>query len=243
MIGLGTIVNCAAVIVGCTVGLFIKKGVAPRFEDMIKKALGLSTTFIGLSGALVGLLKITETGKIETRGTMLMIFSLVIGAILGEALRIEDRLDSIGEKLKRLLKVKDSGSRFVEGFVTNTLVICVGAMAIVGSLNDGISGDASTLYAKSVLDCVIGVIFASTLGIGALFAVIPMAIYQGGITLCAKFIEPYLTDAMISDMSYVGSILIFCIGINLAFGKKFKTGNLLPAILVPIVYNIIVDVM
>lgn len=239
MIGLGTIVNCVAVIIGCTVGLFIKKGIAPRFEDIIKKVLGLSTMYIGVSGTLVGLLKINENGKLETQGTMLMIFSLVIGAIVGEALRIEDRLDSLGEKLKKCVKVNDNNSKFVEGFVTNTLVICVGAMAIVGSLNDGISGDASTLYAKSILDCVIGVIFASTLGIGAIFAVIPMAIYQGGITLCARLIEPYLTDAMIADMSYIGSILIFCIGINLAFGKKFKTGNMLPAIIVPIVYNLL----
>ena len=239
MIGLGTIVNCIAVIIGCTVGLFIKKGLAPRFEDLIKKVLGLSTMYIGVSGTLVGLLTINENGKLETQGTMLMIFSLVIGAIVGEALGIEDRLDSLGEKLKKCVKVNDNNSKFVEGFVTNTLVICVGAMAIVGSLNDGISGDASTLYAKSILDCVIGVIFASTLGIGAIFAVIPMAIYQGGITLCARLIEPYLTDVMIADMSYIGSILIFCIGINLAFGKKFKTGNMLPAIIVPIVYNLL----
>ncbi len=238
MTGLGTIVNCITVALGCTVGLFIKKGISPRFEDIIMKALGTATLFIGVAGTLCGLLKF-ENGAFSTKGTMLMIFSLIIGSVIGEALRIEDRLDALGEKIKGRVKVGKSG-HFVEAFVTNTLVICVGAMAIVGSLNDGLFQDPTTLYAKSILDGVIGIVFSSTLGIGAIFAVFPMAIYQGGITLLSKFIEPYLTDAMISDMSYIGSILIFTIGINLAFGKKFKSGNMLPAILVPIVYNLLV---
>lgn len=238
MAGLGTIVNSLAVIVGCVAGLLIKKGISERFENIIMKALGLSTIFIGASGTLCGLLKI-ENGGLSTKGTMLMIFSLVIGSIFGEAVRIEDRLDTLGEKLKKAVKADNSSGKFVEGFVTNTLVICVGAMAIVGSLNDGLFHDPSILFAKSILDGVIGVVFASTLGIGALFAVIPMAIYQGLITALAHFIEPYLTDLMVSDISYVGSVLIFAIGINLAFEKKFKVGNMLPAILVPVFYNLI----
>ena len=237
MIGLGTIVNSIAVIVGCIVGLFIKKGISPRFEDIIMKALGTSVIFIGVSGALCGLLTF-DNGKLSTKGTMLMIASLVIGSIIGEALRIEDRLNSIGEKLQKKVKVGDN-SHFVEAFVTYTLIICVGAMAIVGAINDGLLGDYSTLFAKSILDAITGMVFASTLGIGALFAVIPMAIYQGSITLFAGFVEPYLTDTLVSDMSYVGSILIFTVGINLAFKNKFKTGNMLPAILVPVVYNLL----
>ncbi len=237
MAGLGTIVNCIAVIVGCTVGLLIKKGISKSFEDSIVKAQGLAVLFIGASGALCGLLKF-ENGAFSTKGTMLMIFSLVIGTLIGELLNIEDFLERVGDKIKKSVK-SGTNSRFVEGFVTNTLVICVGAMAIVGSLNDGLYNDPATLYVKAVLDGVIGIVFASTFGIGALFAVFPMAIYQGGITLCAHFIKPYLTDAMIGDMSYIGSILIFTIGVNLTFGKKFKSGNMLPAIIVPIVYNLI----
>ena len=238
MIGIGTIVNCIGVIVGCIIGIFIKKGLSQRFEDIIMKAVGLSTLFIGASGALTGLLSVSENG-LATKGSMLMIFSLVIGSLIGEALKIEDRLESLGEGLKKLVRVKDNNSRFVEGFVTYTLVICVGAMAIVGSLNDGLLSDPSILYTKSALDFISGIVFASSLGIGTVFAAIPMGLYQGAITFAARFIEEYLTDAMIADMGYVGNILIFAIGVNLAFGKKFKTGNMLPAIIIPIIYNLI----
>ena len=238
MTGIGTIVNSVAVIIGCIIGLVIKKGFSPRFEDIIMKGVGLSVVFIGLSGALAGIMTF-DNGKFGTTGTMLMIFSLVIGSIIGEALRIEDRLENLGEGIKKRVKVSGDNSRFVEGFVTYTLLICVGAMAIVGSLNDGLLNDPTMLYTKAALDFVSGIVFASTLGVGTLFAVIPMAIYQGLITFCADFIKPYLTDALISDMGYVGSILIFAIGINLAFGKKFKTGNMLPSILIPIIYNLI----
>ena len=238
MTGIGTIVNVLAVLAGGTVGLFIKKGLKDSLQDMIMKVLGISTMFIGASGALCGLLYFKD-GVLATRGTMLMIFSLVIGALVGELIRIEDGLDRVGEKLKGLVKADGKG-HFVEGFVTNTLVTCVGAMTIMGSFQDGLNGDPSTLFAKSVLDGVICIVFTSTMGVGAMFAVIPIAIYQGGLTFLARFIEPYLTDAMVSDMSYVGSVLIFAIGINLAFGKKFRVGNMLPAILVPIVYNLII---
>ena len=240
MIGLGTIVNVLAVLVGGFVGLFVKKGLSDKLQDMIMKVLGLSTMFIGASGALAGLLSVKD-GVISTKGTMLMIFSLVIGSIMGELIRIEDRLETLGEKLKKSVKAAENG-RFVEAFVTNTLVICVGAMAIMGSLQDGLSGDPTTLFAKSILDGVIAIVFTSTLGVGAMFAVIPLAIYQGGITLLSRFIEPYLVGNMVPDMSYIGSVLIFAIGINLAFGKKFKVGNMLPSILIPIIYNLILQI-
>lgn len=236
MTGLGTIVNVLAILAGGAVGLVIKKGLKDSLQDMIMKVLGISTMFIGASGALCGLLTVKE-GTLSTKGTMLMIFSLVIGALIGELIRIEDRLDTMGEKLKALVKAGQN-THFVDAFVTNTLVVCVGAMAIMGSLQDGLNGDPTTLFAKSILDGVICIVFTSTMGVGAMFAVIPMGIYQGGITLLARFIEPYLTDAMVSDMSYVGSVLIFAIGINLAFGKRFRVGNMLPAILVPIIYNL-----
>jgi uncharacterized membrane protein YqgA involved in biofilm formation len=235
MTGIGTIVNVIAILIGGVIGLFIKKGLAPRFEEILMKALGLSTLFIGVSGALTGLLTI-ENGVLSTKGTMLMIFSLVIGSFIGELIRIEDRLEALGERLKKL--VRGSEGSFVEAFVTNTVVVCVGAMAIMGSIQDALLGDPSTLYAKSILDGVICIVFTSTLGVGAVFAIIPMGLYQGGITLLAKFIEPYLVGNMVPDMSYIGSVLIAAIGVNLAFGKKFKVGNMLPAILVPIVYNL-----
>ncbi len=239
MIGIGTLINALAVIVGGFIGLFLKSGIKKSMQDSLMKALGLSTMFIGLSGALTGLLTVKGT-SLDTKGTMLMILSLVIGTFIGEVLNIEDGLEKLGEKLKKIAK-KDNGSSFVEGFVTETIVICVGAMAIIGSLEDGIAGNYSILLAKSILDGVITIIFASTLGVGVLFGALPLLIYQGAITLFAKTIEPFLSaTGVVYDLSYIGSVLIFAVGINLFFGKKVKCGNMLPAILVPIVYKTIV---
>jgi len=169
-----------------------------------------------------------------------MIVSLAVGGFIGEAINVEAKLDSIGEWLKSKLKVnKEKDKGFVEGFVNSSLLFCVGAMAIIGSLRDGLSADPYLLLAKGVIDGVVAIFFASTLGIGVFFSVIPVGVYQGLITLTAGFVEPYLSERLISNLSFIGSILIFAIGINMIIGKKIKTGNLLPAILVPIVYEII----
>lgn len=238
MIGTGTIVNVLSVIAGSAIGLVFKGGIKQRFKATIMQALGLCTIFIGASGALKGIFVIKDS-SLETTGTMLMILSLVIGGIIGELINIEKWLDAFGEWIK--VKVHAEGdNRFVDGFVTASLVICVGAMAVVGSLEDGLTGNASMLYAKSALDFVAVIIFASTLGIGVMFSAIPVALYQGSITLLARFIQPFLTDQVISNMSFVGSILIFCIGINMCFGKKFKVGNLLPALIVVLIASLII---
>jgi len=238
MHGLGTLINTAAVLVGGVVGLFLKKGLNQKLMDSIMKAIGVAVMFVGISGALTGLLKIGENGAIETSGTMLMIISLILGTFIGELLKIEDRLEAVGEKLKKAVKSKDGGN-FVEGFVTTTLIFCVGAMAIVGALEDGLTGNFSMLAAKSVLDGIMAIIVASTMGVGVLFSAIPVFLYQGAITLLAEFISPVLSDQLILNLSYIGSALIFGIGINQVFGKKIKTGNMLPALLVPIIYELI----
>ncbi len=237
MHGLGTIINTVAVLICGGIGLFIKKGVSQNIMDSVVKAIGIAVLFIGINGVLSEMLVITE-GSIETQGTMLLIISLIIGAFLGEVLKIEDRLDMLGEKLKKAVKSKDGGN-FVEGFVNTTLIFCVGAMAIVGSLNDGLTGDYSMLAAKSILDGIMALLMASTLGVGVLFSAIPVFIYQGAITLLAEFIAPILSETLISNLSLVGSAMIFAIGVNLVFGKKIKTGNLLPALLIPIIYELI----
>ena len=234
MIGLGTIVNTAAVIAGGACGLLLKKGINERIQETLMKALGTATIFIGISGAMTGMLALKD-GQFETTGTMLMIFSLAIGAVLGEILRIEDRMESLGERLRLMFRVKE-GQGFVDGFLTNALVICIGAMAIVGAIQDGMLGDPSMLYAKAILDAMISMVFASTLGIVVLFAAIPLFFYQGGLTLLAGFVAPYLTENLIADLSYIGSILICLVGINLLFGKQVRVGNLLPALLIPIIY-------
>jgi uncharacterized membrane protein YqgA involved in biofilm formation len=239
MIGLGTLGNIALILLGAMIGFLIKERLKPRFQETIMSGLGLAVMFIGISGALEGLI-IIDDGRIVSTNTMLMIMSLAIGGFIGEAINIEARLDRVGVWLKGKLKVnKEKDKHFVEGFVNSSLLYCVGAMAIIGSLEDGLSADPSMLLAKGLIDGVVAIFFASTLGIGVFFSVIPVGIYQGLITLGAGIAEPLLSDRLITNLSFVGSILVFAIGINMIFGKKIKTGNLLPAILIPILYEII----
>ena len=239
MKGLGTIVNVAAVVLAGLLGILLKGGIKQKYQDTLMHVLGISTIFIGVSGTLQEMFVI-ENNKISVQGTMLLVISLVLGAFCGEFLAIEDKLEKLGVWLKDKVRAKND-TRFVDGFVNATLVICVGAMAIVGSLKDGLTGDHMTLFVKSALDFVIVMIFASAMGVGALFSALPLGIYQGGITVFAKFISPYLSDAMISDLNLVGSAMIFGIGVNLAFGKKFKVGNFLPGLLVPVIYELILS--
>lgn len=237
MIGLGTIGNMALIILGSTIGLLIKGGLKQRFQDTIMNALGLAVMFIGISGALQGIIKVNGS-TLETANIMLMIVSLALGAFIGELMDIEAHLDKMGEFIKKALKVKgEKGKNFVEGFVNSSLLFCIGAMAIIGSLQDGLSGDSSMLIAKGIIDGTVAIFFASTLGIGVFFSILPLGIYQGIITVSAKYIEPYLSEQMITNISFIGSILIFGIGINMIFGKKIKCGNLLPAVLVPVAYE------
>lgn len=242
MIGMGTLVNSILVLIGSTIGILIKGGLKEKYQVTTMNALGLAVMFIGISGALQGLL-LVEGNQLTSTNVMLMIISLALGAFIGEGIDIEARLDRLGEWIKKTLKVKDDkGNSFVEGFVNSSLLFCVGAMAIVGSLQDGLAGDPSILIAKGVIDGVVAIFFASTLGIGVFFSVISLLLYQGGITLGATFIEPLLSEQLISNISFIGSILIMGLGINMIFGKKIKVGNLLPAVLVPVIYEIIITV-
>lgn len=237
MIGLGTLVNTGAVIVGGMAGTMLRSGIPEKYKKIVMQGIGLSVLFIGISGTIKEMLTIIDGSKLDRQFIMLMIFSLVIGGIIGEFLKIEERLEKIGEWFQSKLPAK--GGSFSTGFVTASLVYCVGAMAIVGALEDGLSGSPSTLFAKSILDGISAVIFAATMGVGVAFSAIPVFIYQGGITLLAGFIKPWLTEAVISQMSLVGGILIFAIGINLLEIKKINVGNLLPAVFIPLVYYII----
>ena len=214
MRGIGTIINVAAVILGGGAGMLLKGGLKERYQQILMQALGVCTIFIGISGALKGMYRI-ENGVLETSGTMLLIASLVLGSLLGEWIQIEKWMDHFGEWLR-----EKAGGK-----------ICVGAMAIVGALEDGMRGDYSMLAAKAVLDGIIVLVFASSYGKGAVFSALPVGLWQGSITLFARFLEPVLTAQIISDLSFVGNVLIFCVGINLAFGKKFRVGNMLPALL------------
>jgi len=232
MIGLGTLANTAAVIVGGILGLLLKNGIAKRFEKILMQALGLATVFIGISGVLKHML-VAENGSLDTQGTMLLIFSLVIGSLLGQWIDIEGKMETLGIKLKALAKVKND-SRFVDGFVTTSLIICVGAMAIVGAMEDGLTGDCSMLMAKSLLDFVIVVVLAAAYGTGVVFSAIPIFLYQGLITLIAALFGAVISQTLIAELSFVGNALVFCVGVNLVREKTFCVANMLPALLIPV---------
>ena len=233
MIGTGALINAGAVIAGSTVGVLLKNGLSERFNQTIMQSLGLCTMFIGMGGALSGMLTVTD-GAVGTQHTMLLILCLALGAFIGEALNIEQKLTDFGTFCQDKFARGDNG--FVDGFVTTSLVICVGAMAIVGSLEDGLTGNPSTLLAKSVLDGIACVIFAASLGKGVYLSALPLLVYEGGITLLARFIRPWLTDALIGQMSCIGSVLIFAVGYNMIVEKKLRVGNLLPAIFLPVLF-------
>lgn len=236
MFGFGTIINTAAVIAGGIAGVVFKKGIPENCQKILMQACGIATIFIGASGVLKEMFVINGS-SIETKGTFLLILSLVLGGLAGSLLSIEDRLERLGELLKKKLhSEKDTG--FVEGFVTSTLVICIGAMAIVGSIEDGLTGNFSTLTAKAILDFIIVMIFASTMGKGVIFSALPLFLYQGAITILAAVLGDFMNPLLISGISFVGSALIFCVGVNVAFGKKFNVGNLLPALIVPVIYQL-----
>ena len=237
MRGIGTLLNTAAVILGGLAGLLFGRGISEKLQKSLLQACGVATIMLGIGGTLSQML-VLQDGKLTTTGTMLLIFSLVIGTAAGELLKIEDRMDSLGTKLRHTLK-RDSDSRFVDGFVSVSLIICVGAMAIVGSIEDGIRGDWSMLAAKSVLDGILVLVFASTYGVGAVCSAGAIFVYQGLITLLAALFGEFLTQSMIDGMSFVGNTLIFCVGVNVAFGKKFRVGSMLPSLLIPVIYELI----
>lgn len=233
---IGNIVNTAAVIAASAIGLLLKKGVSSKVQSTLMQALGMCTIFIGVSGALQNMFTINE-GKLATNNIFIIIISMVLGSLAGELIDIESALDRLGDKLKTLAKAS-SNSSFTEGFVTVSMIICVGAMAVVGGIQDGL-GDPTVLFAKTALDSVIALVFASTLGIGVLFAALPMFLYQGLFNVIGLAFGNIMSDALLVSLSAVGNILIFGVGVNLAFSKRLKVGNMLPALIVPVVWELI----
>ena len=233
MVGLGTVINTGAILVGGVCGGLFGKFLSESAQDTLTKVCGVSTLFIAITGALEEMLTV-ENGVITSGGSMLVILCLAIGAVIGEALNIEGAFERFGEWLKvKSGNAKDKG--FVNAFVTASLTVCIGAMAIVGSIQDGISGDYSVLATKAVLDLIIIMVMSCSLGKGAVFSAIPVAVFQGSITALAGLVRPLMTDAALGNLSLVGNVLIFCVGVNLVWGKKVKVANLLPAIVVAVI--------
>ena len=218
----GTIVNALGILAGCAVGLLLGKLIPAHLADAVTKGVALCVFCIGVSGMLAG------------ENTLVMIISMVLGTIAGELLRLDDRLSALGDSVERQFAKHGAKGRVSEGFVTASLLFCVGAMAIVGSLESGLSGNHATIYAKSALDTVASVVYASTLGFGVALSAIPVLLYQGAITLCASLLSPVLTDTVIAEMKAVGSLLIVALSFNMLGLTKIKVMNSVPAIFFPI---------
>lgn len=233
MIGTGTIINTLAVFAGGIAGLLFGKRMDERYQKTLMSSAGVCVLFLGISGAMEQMLQIQD-GKLGATGTMMVIASMAIGSVVGELINIEDAMEHFGEWLKK--KTGNSGDKnFVDAFVSTSLTICIGAMAVVGSIKDGISGDYSILVAKAVLDMIVVLIMTASQGKGAVFSAIPVAVFQGSITILARFIEPLMTTQALANLSLTGSILIFCVGINLVWGKMIRVANMLPALMIAVI--------
>lgn len=215
-------VNALAIAVGALVGNKLRGGISERFRSILMQAMALAVMLIGIAGA------------VKTTDALIVVISLAIGALVGERVNIEKRLEQVGDALKR--RVKGAEASFTQGFVSASLIFCVGAMAIVGSLDAGLRGEYSTILTKSLIDGITATMLASTLGLGVIFSAVAVFVYQGAITLLAGLLQPLLTEAIITEMSAVGGLLIFAIGLNMQGITKIRVGNLLPAILVPLAY-------
>ncbi len=231
---IGAIVNAVVVILGGIIGVFAGKAFSEKISDTIMKGLGLVVMLIGISGALEG------------QKILVTIISIALGALIGEAVDIDKFFMRLSETVERKFNKNcaKKGS-FAEGMCAGALLFCVGAMAVVGSLQAGLVGDCTTIYTKSLIDFIAAMILASTLGIGVAFASLPLIVYQGTITLCAGFVAPFLSDAVVAEMTCAGSLIILALGLNMIGAAKMKVANYLPAIFLPIlicpVYDIIAN--
>lgn len=233
MIGLGTMINTAAIILGGIAGHLFGKTLKTRHQDSLNMACGISVLFIGIAGAMEGMLSISG-GVISSGQAMFVTICLAAGTLLGEIINIEGLFERFGEWLKiKTGNAKDK--EFVNAFVTASLTVCIGAMAIIGAIQDGILGDWSLLATKAVLDFIIILVMTCSLGKGCAFSAIPVLLFEGLLTIFASFLKPLMTELAMDYLSMIGSILIFCVGLNLVWGKKVRVANMLPAVLLAVV--------
>jgi uncharacterized membrane protein YqgA involved in biofilm formation len=226
---LGTVVNALAIVGGTILGLLLKSGLRENYRETIVNAIALSVLLIGIISA------------IKTNNLLLLIFSLAIGSVIGEALKIEDRLAGLGQMIEK--RTSSTDGSVAKAFVTSSLVFCVGSMAIVGSIESGLTGNHQTLFAKAVLDGIISIFLSSTMGFGVIFSAVAVFVYQGIITLASSSLKPFLTDAIVREISAIGGVLIMAIGLNMLKIKKIKVGNMLPAIILPFFYFFVIKVL
>ena len=233
MIGLGTLINSAGIVLGGLAGHFTGRLFREEQQKAVSVACGVSVVFIAIAGAMEGMLKI-DGSSLTSGKSMLVVLCLALGTVIGELIGIERGFERLGEWLQRKTgSAQDAG--FVNAFVTASLTVCIGAMAIVGAIQDGILGDYSTLAVKAVLDFIIIAVMTTSLGKGCVFSALPVLVFEGAVTLLAKLISPIMTDTAIQYLSLIGSVLIFCVGVNLIWGKKVRVANMLPAVVLAVV--------
>ncbi|MDD3428745.1 MAG: DUF554 domain-containing protein [Oscillospiraceae bacterium] len=234
---IGTLVNCGAVIAGGLIGLFFKKGINESFVTSINKALGVAVLIVGLNGVISTMFCINSDGTLSSSGELLLVIYLVLGTLLGEFLKLDDRLNGLSSKIENRFHL----TGFSAGFVNATILFCVGAMAIIGALNDGLTGDSSILFVKSTLDFTAAIIFAASLGVGVVFSFVPVLLYQGTISLLAGLLGNILVGQVLQQVCTVGYAIIICIAVNFLATTKIKTANMLPAIFMPLLYAAILQ--
>ena len=229
MPGLGTLINVLCVVAGGVIGSLFGRFVSADQQDALCKVSGVSVLFIGIAGTMEHMLAIGD-GVLSSKGAMFVVLCLLLGTIVGEVLNIEGACERFGEWLK--IKTGNEGDGgFVDAFVTCSLTVCIGAMAIVGAIQDGVLGDYTTLAVKSVLDLIIVAAMTSSMGKGCAFSAIPIFLLEGGVTLLSTLIAPVMTDLAVANLSLIGSMLVFCVGVNLVWGKTLRVANMLPALL------------
>ena len=228
MVGLGTIINVAGIVCGGLLGLAFGKQLPERFQTILIQAASVCVLFQGIGGCMEKMLQLSED-RLVSSGSIMMILCFVLGSIAGEWINIDRRLEQFGVWLRE--RTGSSGdTAFVDGFVTASLTVCIGAMAVVGAVQDGIYGNYSILAAKAVLDFIIILVMSASMGKGCIFSAIPVGLFQGLITILAIFVEPFLTESALINLSLTGSIMIFCIGVNLIWNIKIRVANMLPTL-------------
>ena len=239
MIGMGSIVNAAAIVAGGLVGLVAGKAISERTRATLVSGMAVGTLFVGASSTFSKMLAVGDGGAVECRGALMLVMSLAIGAVAGEIIDIDGKFERFGVWLRRVSRNENDGS-FLDGFVTASLTYCIGAMAILGALEDGLRGDPSLLYLKSAMDGIFTIALTASFGKGVVFSAIPILLYQGGITLAAYPLRPVMTTDVLDAISLTGGVLIFCVGWNILWReKKIRVANLLPSLAVAIVWTLV----
>ncbi len=235
MIGIGTIINVAGILCGGLLGLAFGKRLPERFQSILIQSASICVLFLGIGGCMEKMLQITQDG-LASSGSIMMILCFVLGSVVGELINIDRRLEQFGVWLKE--KTGSGGdTSFVDAFATSSLTVCIGAMAVVGAVQDGIYGNYSILAAKAVLDLIIILVMTASIGKGCIFSAIPVGVFQGLVTLLAVFVEPFLTEPALANLSLTGSIMIFCIGVNLIWNMKIRVANMLPTLLFAVLWD------